>query len=397
MGFAPGDRIIMHLDMDAFFAAVEELDNPGLRGKPVIVGANPKHGRGVVSTANYAARKFGLHSAQPISEAFRMCPHGVFLPPRFARYKELSDKVFAILESVSPAVQPVSIDEAFVDLSGLERLFGDPIELARRVKQRIYDEILLVASVGVAPNKYLAKLASDHDKPDGFVIIEPDRVREFLDPLPVGELWGVGPVTRKSLEKLGIKKVKDLSDSPCEVLEKRFGEYGIWLWKLSNGIDERPVSHGEGRVGISKETTFMEDVDDEVEKISALRNLADRLATRMRKKGISGRTITVKIRYTGFTTITRSDTLLGPISTSDELFREALRLARPELEGSIRLLGIRLSSLTGEGGEQLPLFNDLEIERTKRLEHALDEIQGKFGREAIGRARRMRPKDRDTD
>lgn len=383
----------MHVDMDAFYAAVEELDDPSLRGKPVIVGAKPEDGRGVVSTANYIARKYGLHSAQPISEAYRLCPHGVYLYPRFARYKELSDKVFEILNSVSPSVEPISIDEAFVDLTGTQRLLGDPVETAKRIKKSIKDSTGLVASIGVAPNKFLAKLASDHDKPNGFVVIQNDNVREFLDKLPIRDLWGVGAATEKTLQEIGITTVEDLARTPLDTLKRKLGEHGESLWRLSQGIDDRPVASDSNRKGISKETTYKKDVTKLDRKKSTFRYLADKLAARMREKGISGKTITVKIRYTGFITITRSDTLSRPISTSDELYREALKLALPELQGSVRLLGIRISNLTGEEGEQIPLFGRDEIEKTKRLEQALDSIHEKYGDNSIDRAKSMRDRE----
>ncbi len=390
MDFELNDRIVMHVDMDAFYASVEELDDPSLRGKPVIVGARPEDGRGVVSAANYAARKFGVHSAQPIGEAYRLCPKGIYLYPRFARYKEISDMVFEILRSVSPSVEPLSIDEAFVELTGTQRLLGNPVETARGVKNRIFEKTGLVASVGVAPNKFLAKLASEHDKPNGFVVIEKDEIREFLDKLPIRDLWGVGPSTQKTLERLGIFTVKDLAETPLEVLRRKLGDHGEGLWRLSQGMDDRPVSSEGDRKGISKETTYNTDVTDIDQKKTTLRYLADKLSARMRDKGVSGRTITVKIRYTGFTTITRSNTLPIAISTSDELFREAMKLALPELEGSIRLLGIRISNIVGEEGEQLPLFGTEEIEKSKRLEQALDSIHDKFGNKSIDRAKILR-------
>ncbi len=375
----------MHVDMDAFYASVEQLDNPELRGKPVIVGAAPEIGRGVVSAASYEAREFGIHSAQPISQAYKACPHGIFLRPRFARYKELSDKMFEILHELSPNVEPLSIDEAFVDLTGTERLHGEPEILGKRVKRRILQETGLVASIGIAPNKFLAKLASDFDKPDGFVVIPEDGVKEFLGPLPISRLWGVGPKAEKSLHKFGIKTVGELARYSPEALEKEFGEHGRALWQLAQGIDDRPVCPESERKGISKEYTFDEDERDSERKIATFRRLADRLSARMRKESISGRTITVKIRHSDFTTITRGQTLSAPINSSEDIFRAAVRLAEPELDGAIRLLGIRVTGRTGEEGEQLPLFDNGESERTKRFEKALDYIHERFGDGAITR------------
>jgi len=333
----------MHVDMDAFFAAVEQLDRPDLRGKPVIVGADPAQGRGVVSTANYEARKFGVHSAMPISQAVRACPQGVFLQPRFGRYSELSKKIFAILRDYSPSVEPLSIDEAFVDLTGTERLKGPPEAIGREVKRRILAETGLVASVGIAPNMFLAKLASDFGKPDGFVVIEPDGIRDFLDPLPIGRIWGVGPTTEKLLLEIGIETVGQLANYDSEVLRRRLGDFSLHLQKLARGEDDRQFGQESGRGGVSIEQTFLVDVTDNDEKLATLRYLADNLAVRLRAGGYSGKTITVKVRQSDFKTITRSATLTTPLKNAEEIYNEAVRLASPKLDGVIRLLGIRMS------------------------------------------------------
>jgi DNA polymerase-4 len=382
----------MHVDMDAFFASVEQLDNPAIRGKPVIVGADPKSGRGVVSAASYEARKFGVHSAQPITQAFKACPLGIFLPPRFDRYKELSDIVFKILEGVSPLVEPISIDEAFVDLTGTERLLGEPVAIGRRIKNAIREKTGLVASVGIAPNKFLAKIASDYGKPDGFVVIVEGKIREFLDPLPIRALWGVGPKTEQNLLQLGITTVGELARFPEDVLEKSFGESGKHLHELAHGIDDRAVNDNWERRGISKEHTYDRDENDKEKNIATVRHIADRLSARMRKKGISGRTITVKIRYSDFSTITRAKTLPRQVANSEEIFREASTLIIPHLTGAIRLLGIRISNLTGEEGEQLALLSGDDgliparnNKKISKLEEALDKIHEKFGDDSISR------------
>jgi len=378
-------KVIMHVDMDAFFASVEQLDNPQLRGKPVIVGADPSSGRGVVSAASYEARKYGVHSAQPITQAYRACPQGNFVRPRFKRYSELSKMVFEIFKSITPIVEPLSIDEAFMDITGTERLHGSPEEIGHRVKDRIHRETGLIASVGIASNMFLAKLASDYDKPDGFVFIEFGKEKEFLSPLSISRVWGVGPKTQNALMALGIETIGDLAEFPLDRLTRRFGKHGKHLWELANGIDRREISMESQRRGISAETTYKDDVSDIEKNIRTLRNIADKLASRMRKKNYSGRTITVKIRYTGFVTITRSQTFQFPISNAKEIFEYAKRIAEPNLKGSIRLLGIRISSLESEVGNQLSLFDKEPDGKIDRLENALDKIEKKFGKGSIKR------------
>ena len=383
----------MHVDMDAFFASVEQLDHPEMRGKPVIVGADPAKGRGVVSAASYEARAFGIHSAMPISQAFAACPNGIFVRPRFKRYKELSDKIFAIFRDFSPSVEPISIDEAFIDLTGTERLHGSAKSVGRRVKARILDETGLIASVGIAPNGFLAKLASDFDKPDGFVVIPEDGVRDFLDPLPIGKLWGVGPTTEKALRDLGITTVGQLANFDEVSLRRRFGDRGAALIKLAHGEDDRDFGGTSRRKGISIERTYLRDETDRVRKIATIRKLADRLSTRMRKEGVAGRTITVKIRYAGFITITLSATPPFPLRNAEEIFDAAMRIADPKLDGAVRLLGIRMSGLVDGGGEQLLLFGEEKRSKIERLEKALDDITSKFGEGAILRANDIRKDD----
>jgi DNA polymerase-4 len=379
----------MHVDMDAFFASVEQLDHPDFRGKPVIVGADPSQGRGVVSAASYEAREFGIHSAMPISQAFAACPHGIFVQPRFKRYKELSDKMFDIFRDFSPSVEPISIDEAFIDLTGTERLHGPAEDVGRKVKARILDETGLVASVGIAPNKFLAKLASDFDKPDGFVVIHEDEVRQFLDPLPIGKLWGVGPSTEKALRSLGISTVRQLAIFDEAALCRVIGDHGSQLIKLARGEDDRDFQGDYRRKGISIEQTYIRDVTDRSQLIATMRRLSDKLAGRMRNEGISGRTITVKVRYTGFITISRSSTSPFVFHNAEEIFEEAMRLAMPELEGAVRLLGIRIGNLCGREGEQLRLFGGEDRSKIERLEKALDEITSKFGEGSIERAKNI--------
>jgi len=378
--------------MDAFYASVEQLDRPDLRGKPVIVGADPSSGRGVVSAASYEAREFGVRSAMPIIQAFRACPHGNYMRPRFARYKEISDIVFDILREYSPSVEPLSIDEAFVDLTGTERLHGSPESVGRAIKARIFERTGLVASVGIAPNKFLAKLASDHDKPDGFVVIYDDKIREFLDPLPIGRLWGVGPATERTLLGMGIVRIGDLLKIDEGELRRRVGDFAVHFRKLAMGEDDRGFDDHGGRGGMSIERTYLHDEPDLDKKIITLRALADKLSVRIRKAGVVGKTITVKVRHADFTTITRAKTLPSPVKNSEEIYHAALKLAEPEMEGAIRLLGIRISNFVGDEGEQLDLFASPQNEKIERLERALDDINQKFGDGSISRAKTIRKK-----
>ena len=273
-------KTIIHLDMDAFYPAVEVLDNPGLKGKPVIVGGTK--GRGVVSSASYEARKFGVHSAQPMAKAQRLCPHGIFLQVRMSRYAELSDQIFKIFHRFTSLVEPLSIDEAFLDVTGSTRLFGDPVEMAKKIKQVVREETGLTVSAGVAPSKFVAKIASDIDKPDGLTVVPPEKVREFLDPLPIGKMWGVGKVTQKTLAQLNIHTFRDLSRVPVEILEKKFGKYGPRMHELSMGIDDRDVVTYQEAKSIGNEETFYEDILDIDLARKELLALASKVARRLR-------------------------------------------------------------------------------------------------------------------
>ena len=319
-------RAIIHLDMDAFYPAVEVLDNPGLKGKPVIVGGGRE--RGVVSSASYEARKFGVHSAQPMATAMRLCPDGVFLPGRMSRYKEVSKQVFEIFFRFTPLVEPLSIDEAFLDVTGSIRLFGEPVEIAKKVKQEVVNETGLTVSAGVAPSKFVAKIASDMDKPDGLTVVPSDQVREFLDPLPIKKMWGVGKVTQEALARLNVRTFEDLSRVPVKVLERRFGKHGLKMHQLSMGIDEREVIPEHDAKSIGHEETFSQDILDRGAAKKELLSLANRVARRMRREQVIGRTITLKVKYSDFVQVTRSTTL--SISTDDgpEIYSTACRLLK---------------------------------------------------------------------
>ncbi|HSV96548.1 MAG TPA: DNA polymerase IV [Spirochaetota bacterium] len=384
-------RLVLHVDMDAFFTSIEQLDNPEYRGKPVVVGADPRggRGRGVVSAASYEARVFGIHSALPISRAYQRCPGAIFLPPRFERYQELSDIVMNVLGTFTPLVEPISIDEAFLDCTGTEGLFGKPMELGNRIKRAIRRDTGLTASVGIASNKSVAKIASDLQKPDGLTICEPGREREFLAPLPVGRLWGAGRKTERDLESMGYHRVGDISSVPLARMEKLLGKWGEHLWLLANGIDDRPVCDEYERKSYSEETTFERDVDDAAIVEHVLFGIADTLSYKLRSEGVKGRTVTLKIRLEGFETHTKSLTLPEHVNDMETIRNTAVRHFRgfDRKEKRVRLVGIRVSNLERDGEReecQLDLFEATEKNgdrdhRGKDAERVLDSMRDRFG------------------
>jgi len=380
--------MILHVDMDAFYASVEERERPELVGKPVIVGGTPE-GRGVVAAANYAARKFGVHSAMPAVTAKRLCPQGVFLRPRMEYYAEISDQIRAIFEKFTPLVEPLSLDEAFLDVRGSERLFGPAESIGRAIKQEIRERLRLVASVGVAPNKFLAKIASDLKKPDGFVVVQPERVQEFLDPLAVGRLWGVGKVTGGVLDKLGIHRIGQLRQMPVELLRQHFGSGGDHLWELSQGIDERPVVPEQEAKSISHETTFAKDLEDPEVMRAWLLELSEQVGCRLRRHRLKGRTVHLKVRFDDFHTITRAQTLPQPTNVTQEIWQTAAQMFTERLPARrlhIRLLGVGMSGFDPRGWVQLNLFPEPEHERQTRLDEVADRIKERFGQASLQRA-----------
>ncbi|MCB1183661.1 DNA polymerase IV [bacterium] len=385
------DRAILHVDMDAFYASVEVLDDPSLRGRPVIVGGTPE-GRGVVAAASYEARRFGVHSAMSAARAVRLCPDGVFLRGRMDRYAEVSAAVFAIFADFTPLVEPLSIDEAFLDVSGCGRLFGAPPEIGRRIRERIRDEIGLVASVGVAPNKFLAKLASDLEKPDGFVVIAPGTERELLAGLPVRRLWGVGKVLGGRLEADGIRLVADLLARPRAQLIRTYGDHMAQLLELAVGHDERPVIPSHAAKSIGNETTFGEDVADGEQLVGILHHLCDKVARRLRAHDFVASTLTLKARYPDFTTHTRSVTLPEPTDSDTEIraqARDLLERALGRRGRPLRLIGITASNL-GRPGGQPELFPDPQRVRQRDLDRVLDGVRDRFGAK-LGRGLPRRP------
>lgn len=374
-------RSILHVDMDAFYAAVEVLDDPSLRGRPVIVGGTPE-GRGVVVAASYEARRCGVRSAMGAAQARRLCPEGVFLRPRMDRYLELSRAIFAICDAVTPLVEPLSIDEAFLDVSGCTRLFGPAEGIGRALKDRIRRELGLTASVGLATNKFLAKLASDLEKPDGFVVVPAGGEGEFLAPLPVGRLWGVGRVAEQALAGLGVRTVADLLACPRGVLLARFGDHGRHLLELAAGRDDRPVVPVHEARSIGNETTFAEDIADGERLQAVLDGLADTVARRLRAHRLQARTVTLKARYPDFNTPTRSLTLPEPTDRTVDLRDAARTLLRERLGRAgrpLRLLGVTASNLGPAGAGQGDLFADPHRQRERTLDRLVDDVHGRWG------------------
>ena len=379
--------MILHIDMDAFYASVEERDNPELVGKPVIVGGTPD-GRGVVAAANYEVRKFGVHSAMPAATAKRLCPHAIFLRPRMSHYAEISGQIREIFGRFTPLVEPLSLDEAFLDLHGTEKLFGPPAETGRRIQREIRNELDLPASVGVATNKFLAKIASDLEKPNGFVVVEPGREQEFLDPLPLSRLWGVGRATGGRLEKLGLQTIGQLRKLSAEELTDQFGKHGRHLWNLAHAIDNRNVVPDREAKSISHETTFETDITDMETLRAWLLHLTEQVAARLRRHDLQGTTVQIKVRYSDFHTITRAHSLRQPTNVTDQIWTTASELLSTRLPNRplrIRLLGIGVSGL-GTGDErQQTLFDDADHEDLQRLDASVDEIRERFGRDGLSR------------
>ena len=376
---------IIHVDMDCFFAAVEIKDNPELAGKSVIVGALPGT-RGVVAACSYEARKYGIHSAMPVSQAYKRCPHGVFLPPRGYRYVEESEKIHDIFHYYTPLVESLSLDEAFLDISGSHLLFGSSVEIGREIKRRIREATGLIASVGIAPTKFVAKIASDLEKPDGFVVVYEEDVLDFLRPLDARKMWGVGRVTWQKLEKLGLRTIGDIRDYPPEQLERIFGQQGLHFHNLSLGIDERSVNPVWDRKQVGAEYTFDVDTGDMSEVERTLLALSDKVASRLYRKGFRGRTVTLKLRDETFNTVTRSRTLSRALMSGEDIYREARSLFRGEnLHGrKVRLVGISVSEFESEN--QISLFDEKTVERKEKVEEVIARVRDKFGKTAITRA-----------
>jgi len=382
------ERRIVHVDMDAFFAAIEQRDDPALRGKPVIVGADPKggRGRGVVSTCSYEARKFGIRSAMPISEAWRRCPRGIFVHPDFHKYEEASGKIREVFYEFTPDIEQVSIDEAFLDITRSAHLFGGPLETCRRIKARVKEVAGLTCSVGLAPTKMAAKIASDLKKPDGLVEVRPEGLRAFLAPLDISKLWGLGPKTAEILRARGINTVGELAAGEPDEL-RGLGAHGAELKALALGEDPREVHEERGAKSVGNEITFAEDTADAREIKESLVALADKVSSRLRADGLKGRTVTLKVRLEGFETYTRARTLTLSTNYADVIGREALALYAAFDRGrkKVRLLGVKVSGLM-PAGEKESLFDGEGDDRREKAHKAIDAIREKFGRSSIYRA-----------
>ena len=385
---------ILHVDLDAFFAAVEQLDHPELRGVPVIVGGLGD--RGVVSTASYEARTYGVHSAMPMARARRACPKAVFLSPRMARYSEVSHEVMDLLRSTTPLVEQLSIDEAFLDVTGARRLLGEPPVVAERIRARLRSEIGLAASIGVATTKFLAKLASDLAKPDGMLVIEPGTEQAFLAPLPVSRLWGVGPATLAKLERMGLRTIGDIAMIDEAALAGTLGAgLGRHLHALARNDDARSVTPERDAKSIGAEQTFSVDLHDRADCRRELVRLTDRVSARLRGAGLVASTVTLKIRFGNFETRTRARTLAEATDVSTTVLAVAHELLDEfDVRRGVRLLGVALSHLDATRARQsvLGLEGDgevtqrLRVERRSAVERAVDEVRERFGARAVGPA-----------
>jgi DNA polymerase-4 len=383
-----GVRTILHVDLDAFFAAVEQRDHPEWRGKPLAVGMGGTNDRGVVSAASYEARKFGVHSAMPIRTAKRLCPDCIFVPVRGAAYQAASREIMAILRRFTPLVEPISIDEAFLDVTGSRRLFGDGAAIARLIKDAVRAEQELTASVGVATTKLVAKIASDLRKPDGLVVVEPGTEAEFLEPLPISRLWGVGASTAAALRDFSVVTIGDLAALDRSALVRRFGKHGASLVDRAHGVDPDPVDNPDAAKSVSHEMTFDEDTADIDVLERTLLAMSEGVSGRLRHAGLKAGTVTVKIRDSGFHTITRQRGLAEPSDMTEQIWEAALALARPEMRGKrIRLLGVAASAFGAR--EQLGLF-EIEDARRRKAVEAADELRERFGTRAVTRARLLR-------
>ncbi|MGD1915474.1 MAG: DNA polymerase IV [Phycisphaerales bacterium] len=383
-------RTILHADLDAFFASVEQRDNPELRGKPVLVGGEGR--RGVVAAASYEAREFGCHSAMPGAVARRLCPQAIFVKGSYAKYKAASQAVFEVFESVTPLVEPLSIDEAFLDVTGSQRLLGGGREIAMKIKREVFEKTQLTVSLGVAPNKLVAKIASDLDKPDGLVVIEPGEVEDRLADLEIKRLWGVGAVGQGKLERLGVRTFGQLRSLDLPTLQRLFGSMGESLWNRCRGIDDRPVVTDRHAKSIGHERTFGENLETLDQCHAQIVDLAERVAWRLRRADRSAGTITLKIRNGQFRTITRGHTLAEPTHDSGVIVREALALLEAWAVKSfepVRLLGVSTSQLRTPQGPGL--FDAAERAQASRVDEAADAIRAKFGDGSIGRASAIDP------
>ncbi|WP_194763812.1 DNA polymerase IV [Microbacterium sp. UFMG61] len=378
---------ILHVDMDAFYAAVEVLDDPTLRGLPLIIGA--PDGRSVVSSASYEARRYGVRAAMPVSQAIRLCPSARIVPPHFHRYQEVSRQVMAIFESITPLVEPLSVDEAFLDVRGVRRLWGSPAQIAQLVRTRVSDEVGITCSVGVAATKHVAKMASTISKPNGMLVIAASETQAFLDPRPVRAMWGVGPKAAEALEGRGIRTVRDIRMSSTDMLDRAVGPaLSSRLTLLSRGEDARAVETERVEKSIGHEETFDTDVTDRTYLRAELLRLADRVAARLRKAEWETSTVAIKIRFDDFRTLSRSQTLAEPTAVGQRIGEAAQALFEQiERRDPVRLVGVRAERLRPAGGGGIGLWDD--DEGWRKVEGAVDDAVARFGSAMIGRARHI--------
>ncbi len=385
---------ILHVDMDAFYASVEERDDPKLKGKAVVVGVGK---RGVVSAANYEARKFGIRAAMPIYKAKALAPHAVFIAPNMARYAEVSEQVMAIFRDVTPHVEPISLDEAFLDVTGARRLLGSGIEIADQIRKRVEKDLGITCSVGIAHNKFIAKIASGHCKPNGVLEVDPDKMLEFLHPLAANEIWGVGPKTNELLEKMGLFTIADIANTPRSTLIRVLGQAsGASLYELAWGRDYRDVITEHAEKSISASQTFDVDLYQPEEILKEFLRLTEKSADRMRAKGLATNTISIKVRFADFKTISRSRTLDLPTTGTQEIFEVAKSLYLGlELDRVlVRLVGVSLDSLV-ENDDVTQMVLGERTSSWQQADRAIDRVKAKFGRSSLRPARLVDDKDED--
>ena len=374
--------MILHCDLDAFYASVEQIETPSLRGKPVIVGGDPRK-RGVVAAASYEARAFGVHSAMPLATAVRLCPQGEYVRPRFDLYRDYSQRVFDIYHRHTPIVEPLSLDEAYLDLVGTERLQGAARDVAVRIRDEVKAATGLDVSIGIGTSKVVAKIASDYKKPRGLVEVAPGDEASFLAPLPLRRLPGLGPSTEKRLEPLRLRTIGDLAALPIEELTRHFGKHGVGLWEYARGVDRRPVTPPGDPKSISRETTFDEDLHDVPRIEAVLRHLAQHAAKNMRESGLQCRTLTLKLRYASFVTISRAHSMPAPTDVEDTIVRGVVKLFEDAYDRrqKVRLVGAGLTNFS-RSSEQLNLFDE-PAPKQAAITGSLDRIRDKFGWKAL--------------
>ncbi len=384
--------------MDAFFASVEQRDHPKYRGNPVIVGANPRGGtgRGVVSACSYRARKYNIHSAMPVSIAYRRCPQAVFLPVNMEKYRRESVKIFEILKDFTPKIEKISIDEAFLDITGSYHLFGSVEDTVRKIKKKIKNETGLTASIGLAPNKFVAKIASDFDKPDGLKVVKKDKIKDFLFPLKVEKIWGVGEKTARELKNMGIRTLRDLALMSKEKLYNKFGKRGFEFWYLARGMDDRTVKSSPPAKSVSHEYTFDKNTSKKEKIRAVLLELSEKVSGRLRKANLKGKTVTLKIRLEGFNTFTRSVSGSKGIDSTGKVFKKVEKLYAEFNKKKVRLLGVKVDNFS-KNDAQLSLFDREDDKKKQKLYGAVDKVRKKYGTRALYRAGTMLTDDKKDE